>query len=115
MSAVLSDRTPIAYEPSAATEPYWALELALLEAHARAEDADARRQALARADAIVVRLGAELDGRHGGELARRLTALYGFMREELRAMRGTADGERMEELLELAVTLRVAAEAGRRG
>jgi len=115
MSAVLSDRTESAPGLPTATAAYWSLELALLEAHVRSEDADARRQALARAEAIIVRLGAELDGRHGGELARRLMALYGFMREELRAMRGAADGERMEELLELAVTLRLAAEVGRTG
>lgn len=113
MSAVLSDRTSTEHEPPPGTAVYRALELALLEAHAWSEDTDARREALARAEGIVVRLGAELDGRHGGELVRRLTALYGFMREELRAMRGAADGDRMEALLELAVTLRLAAEVGR--
>jgi flagellin-specific chaperone FliS len=90
---------------------YAQLERELLAAMARVSEADARQEAIGRAEALVYQLHAALDLRQGGELARRLAALYGYFVTELRELRRTPDCDRLDELLELAVTLRGAVAA----
>lgn len=92
-------------------ELYGLLERELLAAMAALDDATARQGALARGEAVICRLHVALDVRGGGELARRLSALYGYFSAEMGRMRGVADVDGLDELLELTVTLRRAAEA----
>lgn len=90
---------------------YAQLEHALLAA--MAGDAVARLDAIGAAEAVVHRLIVRLDLREGGELARRLAGLYEYFVGELRELRRAADQDRLDELLELAVTLKAAAAGGR--
>lgn len=85
---------------------YGRLEQELLAAMAHVDDADARRETIARAETLVYALHASLDLRDGGELPRRLAALYDYLAAELRDLRRVPDCDRLDDLLGLAATLR---------
>lgn len=89
---------------SAVATLYAQLEHALLLA--MAGDAAARLDAIGAAEAVLHQLLVRLDLRSGGELARRLAGLYEYFVTELRGLRRVADQDRLDELLELAVTLK---------
>jgi hypothetical protein len=88
---------------------------ALLRALALPAGDRSRLDAVASAEALIIRLATMLDRRAGGELPGRLGALYRYMGE---ALRGAPDDECLDELLELAARLQggpPAPAAGRRG
>lgn len=113
VSSVPAGRTPVggAAAVEAVATLYAQLEHALLAA--MASDDTARLDAIGAAEGVVHRLLVRLDLRDGGELARRLAGLYEYFGVELRALRRAADQDRLDELLELAVTLKAAAAGGR--
>ncbi|HYD50995.1 MAG TPA: flagellar protein FliS [Gemmatimonadaceae bacterium] len=90
---------------------YLALEGALREARSAGSETN-RLECLHRAESIVLQLGIVLDGRSGGEVARRLAALYHYLESELLVLRRSPDEARLDELVELAAALRAAATMG---